>query len=70
MRIEGRITRLVRDQGFGFIRAAQGDHIFHSSALRGALFEDLVGGEAVTFTPPQAHAARAPKTFNSHSAFR
>ena len=45
MRIKGRITRLVRDQGFGFIRAAQGDHCFHSSALRGALFEDLVGAK-------------------------
>lgn len=47
----GKIARLMRDKGFGFITGEDGsDYFFHQSALAGgALFEQLRDGSPVTF---------------------
>lgn len=47
----GQIKRLVRDRGFGFIRpeGASEDIFFHSSAMQGAIFDDLNEGQNVEF---------------------
>ena len=47
----GQIKRLVRDRGFGFIRpeGASEDIFFHSSAIQGAMFDDLNEGQNVEF---------------------
>lgn len=46
----GRIVRLVREKGFGFIRDSNGvEYFFHASALIGVNFQTLSGDEAVTF---------------------
>jgi CspA family cold shock protein len=47
----GKITRLVRDRGFGFIKSddSNTDVFFHTTALTGAIFDDLQEGQSVEF---------------------
>jgi CspA family cold shock protein len=47
----GKITRLVRDRGFGFIKSddSNEDIFFHTTALTGAIFDDLQEGQSVEF---------------------
>ena len=47
----GSITRIVRDRGFGFIKAADSTEelFFHSSSVEEAAFDDLNEGENVEF---------------------
>lgn len=47
----GKIKRLVKDRGFGFIGPEEKgqDVFFHRSALKGCQFEDLNEGQEVTF---------------------
>ena len=47
----GKITRLVRDRGFGFIKAddSSEDVFFHTTALTGGVFDDLQEGQTVEF---------------------
>lgn len=48
----GRITRLVLDRGFGFLRDEQDrDRFFHARDLRDVTLSELSVGDAVTFTP-------------------
>lgn len=49
--MKGRIARMVKDKGFGFIEVEgqRGDYFFHHSALRNANFDDLVSGQEVEF---------------------
>ena len=48
--MEGTIKKLIRDRGFGFIRAAQGQEVFfHRSGLQDINFDALTEGEAVEF---------------------
>jgi len=48
--LKGEIKRLIRDRGFGFITAEDGDEIFfHRSALEGIDFEALEEGTSVEF---------------------
>ena len=48
--MEGKIKRLVRDRGFGFITAEDGkDIFFHRSALAGGDFDALEEGTNVEF---------------------
>ena len=50
MMVTGRIKRLVRDRGFGFITMDDGSNIFfHQSGLQGASFESLREGQRVSF---------------------
>jgi CspA family cold shock protein len=52
--IEGTIKRLVRDKGFGFVAAQDGnEYFFHQSACNGASFDSLHEGQAVTFQKGQ-----------------
>ena len=45
----GTIKKLVSDRGFGFIAAEDGkEYFFHRSGIDGN-FDDLQGGEKVTF---------------------
>lgn len=47
---KGTIKKLVRDRGFGFIRAEDGREIFfHKSAVKNVPFEALAEGQAVEF---------------------
>ncbi len=48
--MQGTIKRVIRDRGFGFIRAADGQEIFfHRSSLQQLNFEGLNEGENVEF---------------------
>jgi CspA family cold shock protein len=48
--MHGTIKRLVRDKGFGFIAADDGqEYFFHQSACQGTAFTALREGQAVTF---------------------
>lgn len=48
--MEGTIKRVIRDRGFGFIRAADGQEVFfHRSSLQQLNFDGLREGEAVEF---------------------
>jgi len=50
MCLKGKISRLIRDRGFGFITAEGGkDVFFHSSALAGGDFNALIEGTDVEF---------------------
>jgi len=49
-RMNGTITRLISDKGFGFILASDGnEYFFHRSACGETRFDDLREGQAVTF---------------------
>lgn len=47
----GKITRLVRDRGFGFIKSddSNEDIFFHTTSLTGGVFDDLQEGQTVEF---------------------
>jgi CspA family cold shock protein len=48
--LRGKIVRLVRDRGFGFIQAENGQEIFfHRTALQNGDFDSLTGSESVEF---------------------
>lgn len=55
--MKGKIKRLIRDRGFGFIGAEDGEELFfHRSALEGVEFEALEEGDSVEF-----NSERGPK---------
>ncbi len=55
--MKGTIKRLIRDRGFGFIGAEDGEEFFfHRSALEGIDFEALEEGDSVEF-----NSERGPK---------
>lgn len=58
---KGKITRLAREKGFGFIRVTgQNDVFFHRSGIKNALFEELNEGMDVEFeltNPPKGPRA-------------
>lgn len=47
--MDGVIKRIVKDKGFGFIKAGNVEYFFHRSALKNMQFEDLEEGQEVTF---------------------
>jgi len=48
--LEGKIKRLIRGRGFGFISAEDGSEVFfHRSALQGMNFDTLEEGDSVEF---------------------
>ncbi len=48
--MQGTIKRVIRDRGFGFIRAADGKEVFfHRSSLQHMNFDGLKEGEEVDF---------------------
>lgn len=48
----GKITRIVRDRGFGFIKSSDSNEevFFHTTALAAGGFDDLKEGQDVEFT--------------------
>lgn len=59
----GTVKRLVRDRGFGFIRAGKGEgdeYFFHRSSVTGGSYEDLREGDPVDFeVEPSSKGPRA-----------
>ncbi len=57
----GKIKKLIRERGFGFISATDGREIFfHRSGLADADFDDLTEGQEVEFEvekTPKGHSA-------------
>ena len=54
MSMNGTIKRLVRDKGFGFVAAADGnEYFFHQSACGAGDFDQLREGQSVTFNTGQ-----------------
>jgi CspA family cold shock protein len=52
--MNGQISRVITDKGFGFITGDDGKEYFvHRSAIRGIVFEQLREGQPVTFDPGQ-----------------
>lgn len=48
--MQGTIKRVIRDRGFGFIRAADGQEVFfHRSSLQNLNFDSLREGDNVEF---------------------
>ncbi len=52
---KGKIKKLIRDRGFGFIDDTDGREVFfHQSNLVGATFDDLTGDEELEFEVEQS----------------
>jgi CspA family cold shock protein len=67
MATNGTIKRMVRDKGFGFVAAADGqEYFFHQSAVAGAQFDQLREGQAVTFDTGQG--PKGPRAENVRPA--
>jgi cold shock protein len=65
--MQGTIKRVIRDRGFGFIRAADGQEIFfHRSALQGLNFESLREGDNVEFELERGE--KGPRASNVRAA--
>jgi cold shock protein len=48
--MKGKISRLVRDRGFGFIKAEDGQEtFFHRTAVQDGSFDSLKGDENVEY---------------------
>ena len=59
----GKIKKLIRDRGFGFINAVDGREVFfHSSTLLHTSFDDLKEGEDVQFDVEKTQ--KGPKAIN------
>jgi CspA family cold shock protein len=51
----GKVKRLMKDRGFGFIRGNDGQEVFfHRSSLEGIDFESLTEGQEVDFEIEQS----------------
>jgi len=59
----GKIKRLMRDRGFGFIAATDGREVFfHRSELQEVEFEDLKEGDSMEFEVTQGK--KGPQAVN------
>lgn len=60
--MDGKITRVVVDRGFGFIQVGKEDFFFHQTDLTNCDIHNLAPGETVTFEAddtPKGKRARA-----------
>ena len=66
--MKGAIKKLVKDRGFGFIRAEDGREIFfHRTAIDGSQFESLTEGQSVEFDiekNPRDSRGKGPRAIN------
>ena len=66
--MKGTIKKLIKDRGFGFIRAEDGREIFfHRTAVQDANFESLTEGQAVEFDVeknPKDSRTKGPRAVN------
>jgi CspA family cold shock protein len=62
---EGKVKKLVRDRGFGFIDDTDGRELFfHKSSLVEAKFEELTEDQPVEFDVEKAD--KGPRAINVH----
>ncbi|MBN3038685.1 MAG: cold shock domain-containing protein [Candidatus Omnitrophica bacterium] len=60
---KGKIDKLIRDRGFGFIDDTDGRKVFfHQSSLVGTTFDALRGDEKVQFEVENSH--KGPRAIN------
>ncbi|MBN1522078.1 MAG: cold shock domain-containing protein [Candidatus Aureabacteria bacterium] len=60
---KGQIKKLVRDRGFGFIKAVDGRELFfHQSTLLQASFDDLKEGQELEFDVEKS--PKGPRAIN------
>ena len=66
----GSIVRLVRDRGFGFIKAENGTEIFfHASGVTGSTpYDNLEEGQTVSYEKEQDARGRGERAVNVQSA--
>ncbi|HLE26327.1 MAG TPA: cold shock domain-containing protein [Thermodesulfobacteriota bacterium] len=66
--MKGTIKKLIKDRGFGFIRAEDGREIFfHRTAVQDANFESLTEGQSVEFDVeknPKDSRTKGPRAVN------
>jgi cold shock protein len=61
----GVVARLIRDRGFGFIRAQDGSEIFfHPSTLPQGTFDTLAEGQDVEYEPDTDTRGRGERAKN------
>jgi CspA family cold shock protein len=66
-RVRGRIKKMVRDRGFGFIRGDDGKEVFfHRSGLGGADYDALSEGDVVEYQVSES--PRGPRAENVRQA--
>ena len=62
---KGKIKKLIRDRGFGFITDIDNrEMFFHHSSLVGIQFDDLQEGQKVEFEVEKS--AKGPRAINIH----
>ena len=68
--MQGSIVRLVRDRGFGFIKAENGSEVFfHASGVTGSTpFDSLTEGQTVTYEKEQDTRGRGERAVNVQPA--
>jgi cold shock protein len=68
--MQGSIVRLVRDRGFGFIKAENGTEIFfHASGVTGSTpYDNLEEGQTVSYEKEQDARGRGERAVNVQSA--
>ena len=64
--MQGTIVRLVRDRGFGFIKAENGSEVFfHATGVTGNTpYDNLNEGQTVTYEKEQDSRGRGERAVN------
>ena len=58
----GHIARLLKDQGYGFIRSSEGDEIYmHRNAVTGGGFDALSEGDEVRYVVHEGEGEKGPQ---------
>ncbi len=58
----GHITRLFKEEGYGFIRSSEGDEIYmHRNAVAGGHFDTLSEGDEVRYVIHQGEGEKGPQ---------
>jgi len=68
--MQGAIVRLVRDRGFGFIKAENGSEVFfHATSVAGSTpYDNLYEGQGVTYEKDQDSRGRGERAVNVQPA--
>ena len=68
--MQGTIARLVRNRGFGFIKAEDGTELFfHATSVGGSTpYDDLAEGQAVSYDSEPDSRGRGERAVNVQAA--
>jgi CspA family cold shock protein len=68
--MQGSIVRIVRDRGFGFIKAENGQEVFfHATGVKGSVpFDNLTEGQRVNYETQQDARGRGERAVNVEPA--